>query len=303
MGHHHHHAPQAAKAALSSDLERTLKRVAWASISVALILLIAKFWAWWVTDAVSLMSSLADSLFDLVVSSINFFAIRYAIKPADDDHRFGHSSIEDIMALGQFTFICGSMLFVVGQAAVTLIEGHVATAPQAGINVMIFSLILTFGLVMYQRKVFRQTGSLIVKSDSLHYLGDLLMYVSVIISLGAMKYLGIQWLDPIMAMVIALYIMKEAWEVGQRGFHNLMNREMPDSEKEKIHELLKNYPDIRGYHQLKTRYSGLKAFIQMHIELDRNLSFLQAHDIAERLEHKIETLFPNSDIMIHQDPV
>ncbi len=301
MGHHHVHA--APPAATTPHIDRLLKRVAWASVSVALVLLIAKMWAWWVTDAVSLMSSLADSLFDLIVSSINFFAIRYAIKPADDDHRFGHSSIEDIMALGQFAFICGSMLFVVGQAVITLIEGHTASSPQAGINVMVFSLILTFGLVMYQRHVFRQTGSLIVKSDSLHYLGDLLMYVSVIVSLLALKYLGIQWLDPVMAMVIAMYIMKEAWEVGQRGFNNLMNREMPDSEKEKIHALLKDYPDIRGYHQLKTRYSGLKAFIQMHIELDRTLSFLQAHDIAEGLEKELEALFPGSDIMLHQDPV
>lgn len=303
MGHAHHHHGPVHQGALSENGQRLLRRVGKAAIAVSAILLTAKLWAWSQTDATSLLSSLADSLFDVMVSWMNFFAIRYAIKPADDDHRFGHQSIEDIVGLAQFAFICGSMLFVIFQAANSLLQGETVHAPEDGIAVMILSLVLTSGLVLYQRHVFRETGSLIVRADSLHYYSDILMNLSIIGSLLAVYYAGIMWLDGVLAILIALYVLKEGWEVGERAFDNLMNKEMPEPEKQRIHDALAHMPEVLGVHNLKTRYSGTKAFIQLHVDLSQSLSFLEAHAIVDRLEHEIEHLFPGADVIVHPDPV
>lgn len=301
--HHHHHHEHLAELTAANASHRQLRHVAMAAIGVSLTLLIAKLWAWSVTDATSLLSSLADSLFDVIISWINFFAIRYAIKPADDDHRFGHQSIEDIAGLAQFSFICGSMVFVIAQGVIGLLHGHQVKAPEEGIAVMVLSLVLTSALVLYQRRVFKATRSLIVQADSLHYYTDLLMNISIIASLFAVYYWSIMWLDAALAIGIALYIITEAWEVGSRSFNNLMNKEMPDSEKEQILEQVNAAEGIRGYHNLKTRYSGSKPFIQMHVEIDQSISFAEAHEITERLEHALLSLYPTADIMLHQDPV
>lgn len=305
MGHHHHHHGAHAH---SQDLgiasgHALLRRVALTAVVVAFILMIAKIWAWSSTDATSLLSSLADSLFDMLVSWINFFAIRYAIKPADDDHRFGHRSIEDIAGLAQFAFICGSMVFVIAQAIMGLAHGHEVKSPEHGIAVMVLSLVMTTGLVLFQRYVYRRTGSLIVKADALHYYSDILMNISVIGSLLAVSFLGIMWLDGVLAIVIAIYVIREGWEIGQRAFNNLMNKEMPDEDKLRIHEVIRNHPQVLGVHNLKTRYSGTKPFIQMHVDISHQLSFLEAHEVVDRLEHDLHALFLEADVIVHPDPV
>lgn len=309
MGHsHHHHHGHSERTDRGQYVQngpehRMLRRVASAAIAVSLTLLIAKVWAWSRTDATSLLSSLADSLFDMMVSWINFFAIRYAIKPADDDHRFGHQSIEDIAGMAQFAFICGSMIFVIAQALMSLVHGHRVEAPADGIAVMTLSLVLTTALVIYQRNVFKRTKSLIVQADSLHYYSDIMMNISIIGSLLAVKFLGIMWLDSVLAIGIALYVMKEGLEVGKRAFNNLMNKEMPDTEKAKIHTLMTGYAEVKGMHNLKTRYSGAKPFIQMHVDLSESLTFLQAHEMVDRIEHDLDLLFPGADVIVHPDPV
>lgn len=313
MGHFHHHGDghghthTASPATFGQGGDHAhgpqLRRVALAAIAVAITLMTAKIWAWGATDATSLLSSLADSLFDVLVSWINFFAIRYAIKPADEDHRFGHRSIEDIAGLAQFAFICGSMVFVIAQAMLGLTHGHQVKSPEDGIAVMLISLVLTSALVLYQRRVIQTTGSLIVKADSLHYFSDIMMNLSVIASLLAVRYLGWMWTDAVLAILIALYVMREGMHIGQRSFNNLMNKEMPDEEKERIHALLAQYPQVLGMHNLKTRYSGSKPFIQMHVDLIDTLSFVEAHAIVDRIEEDLCTLFTQADVIVHPDPV
>ena len=274
MGHHHaHHMPTGP---ISPADERILRRVTSVAIGVSIILVLLKTGGWTYTNAISLLSSLADSMFDVLISSINFWAVRYAIKPADDDHRFGHNSIEDIAGLAQFAFICGSMLFIVVQSVQHLIEPHPIAVPEYGIGIMLISLVLTTGLVLYQRYVYKRTRSLIVQADSLHYLGDVLMNISILVSFWAAMQWGVPWLDPILAILIAIYVIKEAWEVGGRAYNNLMDKEMPDAEKAKIKAILNGYSEVKGIHNMKTRYSGSKPFMQMHVELSKSLSFEEA---------------------------
>lgn len=299
---HHHHGTHSATPSTVARPE-LLRRVTLAAIAVSVILMTLKLGAWTMTNATSLLSSLADSLSDILMSWVNYFAVRYASKPADDDHRFGHTSMEDIAGLVQFSLICGSMLFVAAHGLQNMMEGAAITEPQYGIWVMIISLILTTALVMYQRYVFGLTGSLIVKADSLHYVGDILMALAIIGSLTAASMFNIHWLDSLLALCIATYVIIEARHIGLRAFNNLMDHEMPEHEKEKILEVLYRFPEVKGHHNLKTRYSGVKPFIQMHVELSKDLSFLQAHEITEKLEHALASLYDEADVILHQDPV
>jgi len=304
--HHHSHGHAHWQGHTSQSIhanQQAIERVTLLALSVSVLLVIIKLWGWSTTDSLSLMSSLADSLFDVLVSGMNYLAARYAFKPADDDHRFGHTGIEDIAGLTQFAFICGSMVLVIVQSAQAFYQPSPITHPEAGMVTMAISLLLTSGLVIYQQIVARRTRSLIVKSDALHYLGDILMNLSIIASFFLVAKFGYTWIDPLMACLIAAYIIKEACHIGLRAFNNLMNREMPEDEKAKIIAVLESTPEIRGHHDLRTRYSGIKPFIQMHIEVDRTLSFLAAHAIADQLEMRLVEIFPGADVIVHEDPV
>lgn len=280
-----------------------MRRVTLAAVVVSLVLVGLKAYGWWLTGALSLLSALADSFFDVVMSTINFFALRYALKPADDEHRFGHNSMEDIAGLVQFSFICGSMLFVVFHAVQRISDPQPLVMPEYGAGIMAISLLLTSALVFYQRWIAKRTGSLIIQADSLHYLGDILMNIGIIGSLFIIAYTGLHWIDTVIAISVAIYIIREAFEIGIRAFDNLMDKEMPEEEKQTIVKMIQATDGLKGYHNLKTRYSGTKPFIQMHVELDKELSFKQAHDIAEALENALFKRFPHADIIIHQDPV
>lgn len=301
MGHSHLHPMPTGS--ISAKDERAMRRVTTISVTVALTLVALKSGAWSATNTMSLLSSLADSLFDVVASAINFFAIRYALKPADGEHRYGHNSIEDIAGLAQFAFICGSMLLIVAQSLLRLMQPEPIVRLDIGIGVMAISLLMTIGLYAYQRHVVRQTGSVVVKADSLHYLGDILANASVIASLLIVSFMGWYWADALLAILIAFYIVKEAWEIGEQSFNNLMDREMPDDQKEELEAIIAQTPDIKGVHKLRTRRSGMRVFIEMHIELDKHLSFQEAHAITEALETRILERFSMADVMLHQDPV
>ncbi len=249
-----------------------------------------------------MLSSLTDSLFDVLSSLMNLFAVRYALKPADDDHRFGHSSIEDIAGLSQAAFIVASMLIIMLQAAERLFNPHPLTQPDIGLWVSAVAMLATVGLVVFQTMVTRRTGSLIIASDRLHYVGDILFNAGVMLAFFLSKQFGWSWIDPAIAIIIAAVVLYSSREIGLRAFNNLMNHEMPDAEKEKIISIIQAIPEIGDHHNLKTRYSGTKAFIQMHIDIDGNLGFRAAHDITERLENALLDAFPGAEVIIHPDP-
>ena len=266
------------------------------------MLLGAKTYAWWSTESIAMLSSLTDSLFDVLSSLVNLFAIRYALKPADDDHRFGHSSIEDIAGLSQAAFIVASMLIIMLQAVERLFNPHDLTHADIGLWVSAVAMATTIGLVLFQTMVSRRTGSLIIASDRLHYAGDVLFNAGVLVAFFLSKVFGWGWADPTIAIIIAVVVLWSSRDIGLRAFNNLMNREMPDVEKEKIIAIIQAIPEILDHHNLKTRYSGTKAFIQIHVDIDGNLDFRTAHDITERLEHALLDTFPGAEVIIHPDP-
>lgn len=290
----HHINPESAK---------LMKLATYASVAVAIILIIIKFYAWLVTDSVSMLSSLVDSMLDAVVSIINLLAVRYALTPPDDEHRFGHTGAEDIAALSQAAFIAGSALFIIFNAVHRFVHPEPLHQTILGIWVMVFSLAATFALVTFQRYVVKKTGSTAISADQLHYLGDLLMNGTVIAALLLTSNLGWNMADPFFAILISLYIIYGARKIGRLAFDKLMDREFPEEEKKKITDLVLSYPGVLGMHDLKTRYSGIKPFIQFDLEMDGNKSLTDAHEIAETIMKKLEQMFPGGEVFIHEDPV
>lgn len=279
-----------------------MRLATYASVSMATGLIILKTIAWWMSDSLSMLSSLTDSFFDVLTSIMNLIALRYALKPADDDHRFGHTRIEDIVGLAQCACIIASMLIIMLQSFERLSSPEPMEHSTLGIGVSVIAMIATAVLVTFQGYVAKRTRSLIVAADRMHYLGDVLFNLGVIVALVLTSVSGWLWADPAMAILMAIAIIYSSKGLGLRAYHNLMDREMPNDEKAKIHAVLDGMEGVLGHHKLKTRYAGNKSFMQMHIDVDASLSFKDAHEIVDRLEHALMQAFPGAEVIIHPDP-
>ena len=274
-----------------------------ASVLVAAVLVGLKLWALAETSALSVAVSLADSALDLMVSLGATAAIVYAAKPADEDHAFGHSSVEDLASLAQAGFIAISA-GVIGVAAVLrlLAAAPVAlTAEGRGIVVMVASIVLTAGLVLWQGRVARRTGSRLVAADRLHYLGDLVPNAGAIVALWASSALGLGQVDSVVALAAAGMLAFGAWRIGRGAWDALMDRAADDAIIAGIGDMAAGWPGVRGYHDLKTRMAGSRIFVNLHIELDGDQSLRDAHAIGAGLRHAILAAYPQADVIIHKD--
>lgn len=278
------------------------KRAIYLSIGLSLFLVAIKAYAWLMTDSVSLLSSLLDSSLDVVVSTLNVMAVAYAAVPADEDHRFGHDSIEDIVGLVQAAFIGASALFLIYEASHRFTEPQPIQHAASGIIVLVISMLCALIIVLYERSVARRTGSLVVSADLLHYFSDFLVNASIILSLFLAAKPGWGMADPVIAVGIALYILQSAAKIGIRAFNNLMDRELPPEVLEEITRTLDGETAILGYHALKTRQSGSRRFIQLHLDMDESLSLKQAHEIGARIRDAIIARIGEAEIIIHEDP-
>ena len=280
-----------------------MRRATYASVAVALCLIIFKILAFLVTGSVALLSSLVDSLLDCLASILNLFAVRQSLVPADDEHRFGHGKAEPLAGLGQAAFITGSSIFLVLESINRIVNPKVVEQGEIGLLVMLFSLVATIALVTYQSYVARKTGSVAIKADSIHYFSDIALNTGVIIALLLTTYVGWELADPVIALLIALYIVSSAWKIIKQSLDQLMDRELLPEQRQVIIDLLESQTAIAGYHDLRTRTSGTDVFIQLHLDIDGSISLGQAHAIASEVESSLRTRFPTADILIHQDPV
>jgi ferrous-iron efflux pump FieF len=280
-----------------------IKRAVSASILTSSIIIIAKIIGWYVTDSLTILASLTDSLLDIAVSFINFIAAKYALQPPDDEHRFGHGKAEDLAVFAQSAFFSLSGIFIMVVSIKRLIYPTFIEKSGVGIVIMLFSVFITIALVSYQSYVVRRTRSNIVKADRVHYSMDLFSNIAVIASLYLSTLFNSKIIDPIFALFIAIYIIYNAGKLISSAFNNLMDREFKISEKKKLHKIIMSYSEVKGYHDLKTRHSGRESFIQFHIELDGKMSLYASHEVAEKIEQQIMQIFQEAEIIIHQDPV
>lgn len=273
----------------------------YASISVAVLLIISKLIAWGLSDSVSLLATLIDSVLDALASLINLIAVRHALTPADREHRFGHGKAEALAGLSQSMFIAGSAGFLLLEAGRRIIDPVAVQHADISIAVMLFSIVATLLLVLFQSYVIRKTQSTAIRADALHYKSDLVINVSVILALW-LSMRGMPQFDAPIACLIAGYILYSAWEIISLSYDQLMDRELPDHDREQIKQAVLKHPQAKGLHDLRTRSSGTVTFIQLHLELDDNLSLLEAHNISDEVEESLLVQFPGAEIIIHIDP-
>ncbi len=280
-----------------------MRRLAtYASVTTAVLLIVVKFAAWLETGSVALLSSLVDSLLDAAASLVTLVAVRHAMSPADREHRFGHGKAEPLAVLGQSAFITGSAMLLLAEAVRRLISPIPVENAPAGIAVMIFSIVATIGLVLYQRHVVRRTGSIAITADELHYRSDVVLNVSVIAALILGSALDLPILDPLFGTAIGIWIVYSAVRLARLSLFQLMDHELPDDERERIRTIAQSHPEVVAAHDLRTRVAGPTAFIQVHIEMDGAMSLTRAHEISDEVEAELRAAYPHAEIIIHQDP-
>jgi len=284
------------------DHPRLMRNAAIASLSVSVFLVVIKALAYFGSHSVSVLAALTDSGLDLFSSTLNLIAIRSALTPADAEHRFGHGKAEPLAGLAQGAFIAGSASFLIVQAISRFISPEPVEKGSLALAIMVISVIAAGGLVLYQRYVVRMTGSVAISADNMHYWGDLMTNIGVIVALILAAGFKMEAADPIIAIIVAGVLLWSAWGVFRQSYDQLMDRELPDDERNRVRGIVMQHGEVRNMHDLRTRASGIQTFIQFHIELDPAISLMRAHEVSDEVEGQVCAAFPHAEVIIHQDP-
>ena len=287
---------------MDTKRETLLPLATYASVATAILLVSLKTWAWLASGSVSLLASLVDSLTDSMASIVNLFAVRLALRPADDNHPFGHGKAESLSALAQSAFIGGSAVFLLLNAVERLLHPQPLQQTTLGIAVMLVSLLLTLALVLFQRWVLRHAQSQAVSADSLHYVTDFASNIVVLVALVLAAW-GWQRADAVLALLLGGWIFWSAAKIAIEAVNTLMDKALPPADVARIEAAALAVPGVLGIHDLRTRLSGARHFVQMHIDLDARLNIVEAHDIAVAVAAQIRALFEEAEVIVHQDPV
>ena len=277
-------------------------RAAVASSALAIVLIGLKTYAAVQTSSMAMLGSLADSTLDLVASLIVLLGVRIAAAPADYEHRFGHGKAEAVAALVQVIIITISAIFIGFRAVERLLSGAQTADAELGIGVSVIAIVLTIALISYQRHVVRKTGSLAIGTDRLHYSSDLLLNGSVIVALGLEQYAHLTGADAVFGLLIAFWLLWGAWSASGHALAQLMDREWPDELRERFLAAAREYPELAGLHDLRTRSSGTHYFAQFHVWVPGDWTVREAHDRLDAVEEALQHRFPGTEILIHVDP-
>jgi ferrous-iron efflux pump FieF len=280
---------------------RLMRLATYASVSVAVFLILLKLVAWSQSDSVSLLATLIDSILDAFASIINLFAVKHSLTPADKEHRFGHGKAEALAGLSQSLFIAGSAIFLLIEVCNSIINPVEIKFPITSMIVVAITILVTLMLVTFQQYVIRKTQSVAISADALHYKSDILMNTAVIVALW-LSTISLSIFDPIIGGLIACYIIYSAWSILTVSMDQLMDRELPDDVRANIKKIVCAHPKALGLHDLRTRHSGTMTFIQFHLEIEDELTLFQAHNVSDEIEAALEKTYPKSEIIIHIDP-
>jgi ferrous-iron efflux pump FieF len=272
------------------------------AFGMSFLLVIVKAVVWFFSNSSTVLASLADSIQDCFLSATNFMAVRYAMLPADEDHRYGHGKMEGIAALGQSAFIFGACVFILLDVIRNFGEGEATQHTSLIIWVMAGAIVANALLVIYQGLVVKYSRSLAIEADKANYTGDIMIHAGVIIAAAMDGYLGLSWADPVIAVGIASWLLYLAYTIGIKAINMLMDKELPESEREDIKKTIRKTRDVIGLHDLRTHRHGQITMMSFDIEVDPSLKITDAHNIAKRVEDRLHKAYPESEIMIHIDP-
>ncbi len=286
-----------------TDKASLTRSAAYASIATALFLAGLKLWATARTGSTAMLGSLADTALDLVASIATLIGVSIAAQPPDKKHRFGHGKAESLAAMFQVILIALSAAGIGFRAIIALIEGQRSSAAEEGIIVSVIAIAATLALIAWQRHVLSKTGSVAIRADNVHYQSDLLLNAAVIAALVVDQYVGITGADPLFGLAIAAWLLWGAWGTAREAVDHLMDREWPEEKRLKLVELAARHPELDSLHDLRTRTSGTRDFVQFHVDLPGEMTVEESHEIIERVEDDLVTHFPDMELLIHIDPV
>lgn len=278
------------------------KRAVRASLCIAALLAATKLVAAILSGSVAVLSSLADSLADVAASGLALWTVEVAHRPADEEHRFGHGRAEALSSLVQAALVAASGVFVLYSGITRFIDPRPLEHTGVALAVMALSCVGSASIVAIQAWTLRRVQSLAIQADSLHYKGDLLANVVVIVAILVTQEAGLAWFDPVAGAVIAGYLFFASVAIMRRSTDQLMDRELPGEARDRIAAIVHADPDARGFHDLRTRSLGLGAHIELHLELDGHLDLFEAHEITDRVELAIQGAFARSQVTIHTEP-
>lgn len=278
------------------------RSAAFASIGVAALLGGLKIWAVLQTNSTAMLGSLADTALDLVASLATLAGVWIAALPADEDHRFGHGKAEALAAMVQIVLIAISAFGIIVRAVQQWLSGARTDAAEEGIVVSLIAIAVTLGLLAWQRYVLRRTGSIAIATDNLHYKSDLLLNLAVIAALALDQFADLAGADQLFGVAIALWLGWGAWRASSDVIDQIMDREWPEERRQEFLAVLAGHPELRGVHDLRTRTSGDRDFVQFHAAVDPRMTVADAHRVMDEIEAKIEQEFPGVEVLIHPDP-
>ena len=281
---------------------RLTRRVTTLSVATSLLLTVLKAGVWLASGSVSILASLADSGLDLIAALGTFVAVRYAAAPPDAEHRFGHGKAEAFASLVQAGLVFASAALIGQEAIRHVAEPRPLQHQGWGVAVMALSTVLTVSLVVAQTKVLKRTRSVAVSGDRAHYLADIVSNVVALAAIGASALVGISGFDAAGGIAVAVVLLWGAIGVFRQASDELLDRELPDEARARIVSLMTEDARLTGVHQLRTRAAGPTVHIQMHADLDPELSLENAHEVVVAAEKRVLDAFPNADIIIHADP-
>jgi ferrous-iron efflux pump FieF len=279
-----------------------LKLASTGAVTIASLLVLVKTWGWVQTHSVTMLASLIDSTTDLVISLLSFIVVRYSLKPADDDHQFGHGKAEALAALAQALLITGSALYLLLTAIAQMIEPRRLETLELGVWAMGFSLMMTIVLVIIQKIAIKRTGSLAIQADAMHYVSDILSNVAVLITMALLIY-GWEGIDPWVGIMVAAFILWSAWKIALGSLDQLMDKQLPAEVEREIYQIAQSVEGVMAVHNLRSRQSGSHYLVQLYVDLDAHQSLAQAHQIGDAVRLAICTKFPNADVLVHEEPL
>jgi len=280
------------------------KKATVVSSSVAALLTLIKLVVGIASGSVAVLASAIDSVLDMFVSVFNYFAISNSERPADEIFNYGRGKIEALASVIEGTIITLSGLFLLYQAIEKAIKGEVSKYLGISLTVMIISLVITIALVMFLNKIAKQTDSMVIKADALHYKTDVYTNIAVLVSLVLVNFTGIELIDVIVGGGISIFIIYSAYELIQEGILVLLDRAVDEEIVEDIIKIIKDEERVNAHHLLKTREAGNQTFVEVHLVFDCLITLMEAHKVSDRIEEKIKIINPNKEwvINIHMDP-
>jgi ferrous-iron efflux pump FieF len=243
-----------------------------------------------------------DSVLDIIASAINFFSLRHAIQPPDQDHEYGHGKAESVAGMLQGVFIGGSGVYVISESVRRLIQGSTLEHLPVAVGVMGFAVIASAMLVIYLQWSVKKNPSMVLRAEALHYRTDILTNGGVVFTLILVKNTGLVVWDLVASLLIGFYILQTAFKLAKEAYNELMDKALPDEIKHLLENIILNFDKrITGYHKVRTRKVGNRSFIEFHVVIQGVKDFKVAHDLTESLIQKVKFEIPNSDVMVHAD--